>query len=157
MYDWTLGSKPLESNPKYELPSSIMNLLFIEKFVDKVSRTLYSNAQDPLGLATDYERSTYLSFLSKDFEELERKVSKDKSPIMNIYLKAAELHMRLSAFFSPPDLPSYRSDMLKCYHATTAYLEACVNLDAQDSAKMPTAYQHQSSLYHDSKFSIPPS
>ncbi|EXJ76876.1 hypothetical protein A1O3_10521 [Capronia epimyces CBS 606.96] len=148
IYDWTLGPKPIETNPNYELPAPILNRLLIEKFVDKVSRTLYMNPHDPVGLATDLERPTFVSFLTHDLGELEDKLRKDNSPITKIYLKAAALHMRISAFFSPPSLPSYRADMLKLYHATTEFLETCLSLESSLSVNLPSSYQHGLSLSH---------
>ncbi|EXJ83289.1 hypothetical protein A1O1_06908 [Capronia coronata CBS 617.96] len=152
IYDWTLGPKPIETNPSYELPATISNRLMIEKFVDKVSRTLYMNPHDPVGLATDLERPTYVSFLAHDLEELENKLRNDASPITKIYLKAAALHMRLSAFFSPPSLPSYRADMLKLYYATTEYLEACLSLESSMTVHLPSSYQHGLSLSHGTNY-----
>ena len=152
LYDWTLGPKPIETNPNYELPPHILNRLLIEKFVDKVSRTLYMNPQDPVGLAADRERPTYVSFLTKDLEELEDRLRNDSSPITIIYLKAAVLHMRLSAFFSPPTLPSYRSDMLRLYNATTEFLEACLSLESVTSVSLPSSYTHGLSLSHGTNY-----
>ncbi|EXJ66504.1 uncharacterized protein A1O5_10173 [Cladophialophora psammophila CBS 110553] len=148
IYDWTLGPKPIETNPNYELPAPIFNRLLIEKFVDKVSRTLYMNPHDPVGLAADTERPTYVSFLAHELEELEDKLRKDTSPITKVYLKAADLHMRLSAFFSPPSLPSYRTDMLKLYYATTDFLETCLSLESNVSVNLPSSYSHGLSLSH---------
>jgi hypothetical protein len=148
IYDWTLGPKPLETNPSYELPAPIFNRLLIEKFVDKVSRTLYMNPHDPVGLASDTERPTYVSFLAHELDELEDRLRKDTSPITKIYLKAAKLHMRLSAFFSPPSLPSYRTDMLKLYYATTEFLETCLSLESNISVSLPSSYSHGLSLSH---------
>jgi hypothetical protein len=148
IYDWTLGPKPIETNPNYELPEPILNRLLIEKFVDKVSRTLYMNTHDPVGLVADTERSVYVSFLAHDLAELEEKLRGDTSPITKIYLKAAGLHMRLSAFFSPPSLPSYRADLFKLYNATTEYLEACLSLESSVSVNLPSSYSHGLSLAH---------
>lgn len=152
MYDWTLGPKPIETNPNYELPAAILNRLLIEKFVDKVSRSLYMNRHDPVGLVADSERATYVSFLAHDLEELEDKLRPDTSPITKIYLKAAALHMRLSAFFSPPSLPSYRADLLKLYHATTEYLETCLSLETSVSVNLPSSYSHGLSLCHGTNY-----
>ncbi|KAJ9645505.1 hypothetical protein H2204_001085 [Knufia peltigerae] len=148
IYDWALGPKPIDTNPNYELPAPIYNRLLIEKFVDKVSRTLYMNAHDPVGLASDAERPTYVSFLAHDFEELEDKLRHDTSPITKLYLKAAALHMRLSAFFSPPSLPSYRADMFKLYQSTTEFLEVCLGLENSMSINLPSNYSHGLSLAH---------
>lgn len=152
IYDWTLGPKPIETNPNYELPAPIFNRLLIEKFVDKVSRTLYMNPHDPVGLAADTERPTYVSFLSHELEELEDRLRKDTSPITKIYLKAAGLHMRMSAFFSPPSLSSYKTDMLKLYHATTDFLETCLSLESNVSVSLPSSYSHGLSLSHSTNY-----
>lgn len=146
MYDWTLGPKPIENNPNYELPAPILNRLLIEKFVDKVSRTLYMNEHDPVGLAPDNERRQYVSLLTNSLADLEDRLRKDTSPITKIYLKAASLHMWLSAFFSPPSLPSYREDMLRLYNATTEFLEACLSLGNESSVSLPSSYRHGLSL-----------
>jgi len=148
IYDWTLGPKPIETNPNYELPAPIYNRLLIEKFVDKVSRTLYMNPHDPVGLAADAERHTYVSFLARDLEELEDKLRHDTSPITRVYLKAAALHMRLNAFFSPPSLPSYRTDLFKLSQSTTEYLETCLGLENSVSVNLPSSYSHGLSLSH---------
>jgi Fungal specific transcription factor domain len=146
VYDWTLGPKPIENNPNYELPTPILTRLLIEKFVDKVSRTLYMSDHDPVGLAPDNERRQYVSLLSNSYADLEDRLRKDASPITRIYLKAAALHMWLSAFFSPPSLPSYREDMLKLYNATTEFLEACLSLENESSVSLASSYTHGLSL-----------
>ena len=146
IYDWTLGPKPIENNPNYSLPTAILNRLLIEKFVDKVSRTLYMNEHDPVGLAPDTERRQYVSLLSNSYADLEDRLRKDVSPITKIYLKAAALHMWLSVFFSPPSLPSYREDMLKLYNATTEFLETCLSLENESSVSLNSSYTHGLSM-----------
>jgi len=79
-------------------------------------------------------------------------LKEDTSPITRIYLKAAGLHMRLSAFFLPPSLPSYRADLLKLYHATTEYLEACLSLESNISVSLPSSYSHGLSLSHGTNY-----
>ena len=137
LYDWTLSSKAAASDANFALPPAIYHRLLIEQFTDKVSRTVYSNHRDALGLGADEERATYTSFLSDEFEDLESKLRVDQSAITTVYLRAAGLHLRLSAFFSPPSLPSYREGMLKLYHATTAFLEVCLNLDSATVTELP--------------------
>jgi hypothetical protein len=55
----------------FKLPGDIKSRLEIEKFCDKITRALYTNRRDPVGLSSDQERSTVISFLSRDFDELE--------------------------------------------------------------------------------------
>lgn len=152
LYDWTLGTKPSEMAPNYTLPPEIFSLLLIEKFVDKVSKTLYTNNQHSVGLVSTHERNTYVSFLEKDYEELQRNVQDAKSPIVNLYLHAAHLHLHLSAFFLPPDVPSYRNEMLKVYQATITFLETCLGLESSTTVTMPSSYTHGLSLKYSTAY-----
>jgi hypothetical protein len=136
LYDWTLASKS-DADESFRLPSAILNPLLIEQFNDKVSKTLYTNPHDPVGLGADHERATYVSFLSKDFEVLQEKLRGDTSSITNIYLRAACLHLRTSAFFSPSSEPSYHNDLFKLYDAITSFLTACLELNMPANS-MPT-------------------
>jgi hypothetical protein len=104
--------------------------------VEKVSSTLYSNRQDPVGLVSDAERQGHVNLLASDFADLEEELSGDWSAVTMIYLRAAHLHLHLSAFFSSPSLPSYRTDLLRLYNATTAYLETCLGLKEVSSPSL---------------------
>ena len=152
IYDWTLGPKPIEHNPNYELPAPILNRLLIEKFVDRVTRVLYMNDKDPVGLTGDKDRSQYIKLLLDHLDHLEDQLRRDTSPITKIYLKAAVLHMRLSAFFSPPSLESYREDLLELYHATTDFLESCLSLENESSVSLPSSYTHGLSLSYGTNY-----
>lgn len=70
MYDWTLGASEL-LDVNFQLPREIKARLQIEVFVDKVTKALYNNRRNPVGLAEDNERASLMSFLTRDFEELE--------------------------------------------------------------------------------------
>jgi hypothetical protein len=73
LYDWTLSSSDtIDQN--FRLPAEIRSRLDIEKFSDKVSKTLYSNRRDPVGLSSDDERYILTTFMSKDFEDLENQL-----------------------------------------------------------------------------------
>lgn len=61
----------------FKLPREIRSRLEIEKFCDKVTKALYSNHRDPVGVSGDDERSTMRSFLSKDFDDLEDRLRSD--------------------------------------------------------------------------------
>lgn len=71
LYDWTLSSSDT-IDPNFKLPESIKPRLEIERFCDKVTKLLYANRRDPVGLSSDQERSSLISFLSRDFDDLER-------------------------------------------------------------------------------------
>ena len=70
LYDWTLGASELV-DANFQLPREIKARLQIEVFVDKVTKALYNNRRNPVGLAEDGERASLMSFLTRDFEELE--------------------------------------------------------------------------------------
>lgn len=155
IYDWTLGPKPIESDLTYELPREVFSRLQIERFVDKVSRTIYTNLNDPVGLPDDHTRSDLVKLLKQDLKELETRYHRNEaedSIITNIYLKAAALHLHLSAFFSHRDLPSYRTDMLDLYYATIHFLDACLSLESEYSINLPSSYAHGLSLSHGTNY-----
>lgn len=152
MYDWTLGPKPIEPNPSYELPGVIFNRLLIEKFVDKVSKTIYANPKDPVGLPDDDSRAQLVRILSNEHQELSERLRNDDSPITKIYLEAAALHLHLSIFFSHRDLPTYRIDMLNLYNATTTFLETCLSLESAMNVTHQSSYSHGLSLSHGTNY-----
>ena len=140
IYDWTLSDEAAKQYENHVLPPGIYNRLQIEMFVDKVSKTLYINHHDSVGIGADHERSTYVSFLTEDYNRLKQKIASDNTPVTQLYLRAAYLHLRLCVFFSPPDLPSYQSDLLELYNATTSFLELCLSLDSQAGVTMPSSW-----------------
>lgn len=136
LYDWTLGMKAAKADTSFALPSPLQSHLLIERFAEKVSTTLYSNRQDPVGLVSDLERQAYVNLLAADFADLEEEIPGDSSVVTLIYLRAAHLHLRLSTFFSPPSLRSYRTDLMKLYNATTVFLETCLRLERSASSTL---------------------
>lgn len=46
-----------------------------------------------------------------------------------LYLRAAGLHFRLSAFFDSPESPDYHAHLLALWQATSSFLECVFNLD----------------------------
>jgi hypothetical protein len=49
--------------------------------------------------------------------------------ISTLYLRAAGLHFRLSAFFDSPTSKDYTDNLLRLWLATTSFLETALNLD----------------------------
>ncbi|PYH92433.1 hypothetical protein BO71DRAFT_357272 [Aspergillus ellipticus CBS 707.79] len=130
LYDWTLSSTD-SMDPNFKLPDDIRPRLEIEKFCDKVTKSLYTNRRDPVGLCSDQERSTLISFLSRDFDELENQLKAQNDCITNLYLRASNLHLHLSAFFDDTTAKDYRERLLSLYVATTTFLEAAMNLETE--------------------------
>lgn len=75
VYDWTLSPPADATEAKnLRLPDEIEARLRIEKFCDKVTKRLYGNDRDPVGLASEEQRAVMASFLARDFDELERQL-----------------------------------------------------------------------------------
>ncbi|KAJ5574299.1 uncharacterized protein N7459_008726 [Penicillium hispanicum] len=130
LYDWTLSSSD-SLDPNFRLPGDMKPRLEIEKFCDKITRALYTNRRDPVGLTSDRERTTMISFLSRDFDELEEQLKTQNDCITDLYLRASNLHLHLSAFFDDPSAKDYRERLLCLYVATTSFLEVAMNLETE--------------------------
>ncbi|KAL4808964.1 hypothetical protein BDV18DRAFT_133603 [Aspergillus unguis] len=127
LYDWTLSSQE-SMDPNFKLPETIRHRLDIEKFCDKVTKALYTNRRDPVGLCGSQERSTLTSLLSRDLYELETQLKPHNDFITDLYLRASNLHLHLSAFFDDPSSKDYRERLLSLFFATTGFLEAAMKL-----------------------------
>ncbi|KAI9817602.1 MAG: hypothetical protein M1826_001588 [Phylliscum demangeonii] len=94
---------------------------------------LYSNPMDPVGLAPDGERSSLCSLLASEFEILSSQRETTLSAINHLHLAAANLHLRLSAFFDSSKTKSDRQDLFNLYFATTSFLKQMLSLETSDA------------------------
>lgn len=78
-YDWTLEPSGAIVDPGFELPKAARNRLLIERFSSRVTEALYRNHSDPVGLASDDNRSTFVKMLSRDYEDVEARVQQPDS------------------------------------------------------------------------------
>lgn len=163
-YDWTLGPSGAHE-PSFRLSDDVYGRLLIETFSNKVTKALYSNRLDPVGLVSDNERWMHTTFLARDYEDLEQKLqlhgsctcifcdpnfrplwppfsclqiastlapaSKNSNTlaVSTVYLRAANLHLRLSAFFDSPSSNRYHIDLFALWRSTTSFLEAAFNVN----------------------------
>ncbi|KAL2814543.1 hypothetical protein BDW59DRAFT_154346 [Aspergillus cavernicola] len=130
IYDWTLSSQE-SMDPNFKLPELIRHRLDIEKFCDKVTKALYTNRRDPVGLCSSQERSTLTSLLSRDLDELETQLKPHNDSITDLYLRASNLHLHLSAFFDDFTAKDYRERLLSLFFATTSFLEIAMKLQTE--------------------------
>jgi len=85
LYDWTLSpSGPTEAS--FRLPDEVEGRLLIEKFSNNVTKALYSNHQDPVGLADESQSSHLIVFLQREYEDLEYKLKYDISREFSFYI-----------------------------------------------------------------------
>jgi len=131
LYDWTLAIRPGEEGP-FTLSPELEARLQIERFCDKVSKEMYSNASDPRGVAGDELRALLTRVYRREFRELEASIMSrsNLSPIVNLHLRAAGLHLRLSAFFDSSTTQGYMDDLMKLWQATLGFLDVVFELES---------------------------
>ncbi|KAI1324762.1 hypothetical protein F5Y16DRAFT_286875 [Xylariaceae sp. FL0255] len=123
LYDWTLAIRPGEDGP-FTLGRELEARLRIERFADKVSKEMYSNASDPRGVAGDEHRAMLMRVYRRDFQELQASIlSQHLSPIVDAHLKAAAVHLRLAGFFDSSTTPGYLDDLMGLYRAVVTFLD----------------------------------
>jgi hypothetical protein len=57
--------------------------------------------------------------------------------ITDLYLRAARLHLHLSAFFDDPSAKDYRERLLSLHRITRAFLEAALAIETDDGSVLP--------------------
>lgn len=123
LYDWTLAIRPGEESP-FTLSPELAARLRIEQFCDKVSKEMYSNASDPRGVAGDEHRAMLMRVYRRDYNELQTSiVSQNLSSIVEVHLKAANVHLRLAGFFDSNTTPGYMDDLMGLWRAISGFLD----------------------------------
>ncbi|AEO53263.1 hypothetical protein MYCTH_2294353 [Thermothelomyces thermophilus ATCC 42464] len=141
LYDWTLAVRPGIDGP-FSLGPELEARLQIERFCDKVSKEMYSNASDPRGVAGDEHRAMLMRVYRREFNELQASIlAQNLSPIVYLHLKAACLHLRLAGFFDSSRTPGYLDDLMALWRATTGYLDFI--LDGPETCDEAYRYQLQ--------------
>lgn len=129
LYDWTLAWRPGDERALHLSPE-LEARLQIERFCDKVSKEMYSNASDPRGVAGDEHRAMLMRVYRRDYGELQASVmSQHLDPIVSLHLRAAALHMRLAGFFDSSKTPGYMDDLMGLWRATTSFLDELLETD----------------------------
>lgn len=129
LYDWTLATKGVNED-QLGLSAELEARLEIERFCDKVSKEMYSNASDPRGVAGDEHRAMLMRVYRRDFAELQATIlSQQLSPIVNLHLRAANLHLRLAGFFDSSTTPGYMDDLMGLWRAATGFLDELLEVE----------------------------
>ncbi|OAA62823.1 c6 zinc finger domain containing protein [Niveomyces insectorum RCEF 264] len=137
LYDWTLATRSGESGP-FQLSPELEARLQIERFCDKVSKEMYSNASDSRGVAGDEHRSILMRVFRREFGELQAEItSRNLSPIVAFHLRAAGLHLRLAGFFDSSTTPGYLDDLMGLWRATVNFLEELLSHSTVSSPSSP--------------------
>lgn len=135
LYDWTLAPRPGD-DPGLHLSPELEARLQIERFCDKVSKEMYSNASDPRGVAGDEHRAMLMRVYRREYAELYASVmSQQLGPVVNLHLRAAALHMRLAGFFDSSKTPGYLDDLLGLWRVTVSFLDDLLEVDKVTSPR----------------------
>lgn len=130
LYDWTLAIRPGENGP-FQLSAELEARLQIERFCDKISKEMYSNASDPRGVAGDEHRAMLMRVYRREYNELQASIlSRNLSRVVNLHLKAAGLHLRLAGFFDAHATPGYMDDLMGLWRATCGFLDYIIESQA---------------------------
>jgi hypothetical protein len=127
----------------------------IEKFNDMVTRTLFTMQRDHIVEVDQAQRGLQIDMYARELGELEVTVlstssgcklmvsSQKYNPLMVsaalevLFLKAAGLHLRLTAFFDKPGQPNYNTDFRNVYIAAAALLEHVNGMEPEEFAYVP--------------------
>jgi len=143
LYDWTLAIRPGDAGP-FQLSAELEARLRIERFTDKVSKEMFSNASDPQGVSGDELRAMLTRIFKREYADLQVSVLSEQnlSPLVAIFLKAAGLHLRLAAFFDSRSTPSYMDDLLGLWRATTGFLQTIFDLETPSNGHSGNILQY---------------
>jgi hypothetical protein len=131
LYDWTLALRPGD-DAALQLSVELEARLQIERFCDKVSKEMYSNASDPRGVAGDEHRAMLMRVYRRDYAELHASIMSQRlGTVVDLHLRAACLHMRLAGFFDSSATPGYMDDLMGLWRAATGFLDSI--LEAGDA------------------------
>ncbi|KAK4542886.1 hypothetical protein LTR36_006075 [Oleoguttula mirabilis] len=110
----------------------------IEKFCDTVTRTLFTMQRDHVVEVDQAQRGLQIDMYARELNEMELTImSTRSSPIETLYLKAAALHLRLSAFFDKETQPNYFADLRNVYIAASSLLTNVLDLPPSIFSFMP--------------------
>ncbi|KAK0255428.1 hypothetical protein LTS09_009450 [Friedmanniomyces endolithicus] len=127
----------------------------IEKFVDTVTRTLFTMQRDHIVEVDQAQRGLQIDMYARELNEMELTIMSTRGTseslpkawshlitdcsvaIETLYLKAAALHLRLSAFFDKPTAPNYLVDLRNVYIAASSLLTVATELPPEYFSYMP--------------------
>ncbi|GAB7356408.1 hypothetical protein MBLNU459_g7182t1 [Dothideomycetes sp. NU459] len=101
----------------------------IERFVDRVTRSLYTMQRDQVIESDDAQRSLMIDTIGREYEEINTTIrTTNPNPIDILHLHIAALHLRLTVFFDSPASPTYRSELSNLFIAASTLLKTFLAL-----------------------------
>ncbi|KAL2831234.1 hypothetical protein BDW59DRAFT_140721 [Aspergillus cavernicola] len=124
IYDWALEPASLR-DADYQPSEDLRTRLRIEKFCDRVTKSLYSSRPDPADFISS-EKLLIVQLLENELREMELEFGRNISQINMIHLRAAELHLRYFVFLGSN---ARSDDLTKLFIATTSFLGRVLDLE----------------------------
>lgn len=149
LYDWTLAARPGDAGP-FQLSAELEARLRIEQFADKISKEMYSNAKDPRGVSGDEHRAVLTRIFVREFADLQTSIlsNQNLSPLVNVFLKAVGLHLRLAALFDSRLTQGYVTDLVGLWQATTTFLDTVFTFEAPPNGQAGNFLQYSTNYIH---------
>ncbi|KAE8377185.1 hypothetical protein BDV26DRAFT_264046 [Aspergillus bertholletiae] len=124
IYDWVFEPSSLQDAGYY--PSEdLRTRLYIEKFCDRITKSLYNSKPDPTEFIKP-ERLLIVQLLENELRDMEASFGRNISHINTIHLRAAELHLRYFIFLGSNPRTN---DFTKLFAAITSFLSQVLDLE----------------------------
>lgn len=118
---------------------ALVNRCRVERFIEKVTRALYTMQRDEVGPSDEAQRALTVDTFGREYDELSTSIqATDASQIDMLHVHIAALHLRLTALFDNPAASNYVEDLRKLYLAASALLHTFL--------KLPSFSSHQLSV-----------
>ncbi|KAF4552760.1 Fungal Zn(2)-Cys(6) binuclear cluster domain-containing protein 7 [Elsinoe fawcettii] len=115
---------------------ALKNRCLIERFIDKITRTMYTMQRDLIVQNDETQRALTIDMFAREYDELEGTIKQSNPlPVDFLFLHVANLHLRLTAFFDSPTAPTYRNDLSQLYVAATSFLKTFLGLPSDIELK----------------------
>ncbi|KAE8167824.1 hypothetical protein BDV40DRAFT_252778 [Aspergillus tamarii] len=124
IYDWALEPASLQDAGYYP-PEDLRTRLSIEKFCDRITKSLYNSRPDAAEFIGP-ERLLIVQLLENELRDMELSFGRNISHINMIHLRAAELHLRYFVFLGANPRTN---DITKLFIATTSFLSQVLDLE----------------------------
>ncbi|RDW72203.1 hypothetical protein BP5796_08237 [Coleophoma crateriformis] len=118
-FDNSILSLSLSNTGVINIPEELRTRLRIESLCHRISKSLYSISE-----VTDNinQQTTVINLLSDELFQVETDLSHTISPVQQIYLRCAQLHLRLYALFDSNASQNFTQGLVSLYRACESLL-----------------------------------
>ncbi|KAF2236494.1 hypothetical protein EV356DRAFT_531104 [Viridothelium virens] len=127
-FDYMLQPDENSGPEKLPLPPEFQMRLAIELLVKRISRFLYRGPTEDSNPQVEEQRHHIVRILDAELKKLSFDNADTMSSLDQLNLKAATLHLHLSAFFAPPSSPDYTMDLHHLSNAAMSFLDHAASI-----------------------------